>query len=99
MQRAATHAQRAGARSLGAEGLRIRRAFRAHRSHISLLRSAAMKIQTALFLSIALPEIAFAQVSSESATLEEVIVTSQRREQPLQDVPVAVTALTEREIQ
>jgi iron complex outermembrane receptor protein len=58
-----------------------------------------MKIQTALFLSIALPEIAFAQVSSESATLEEVIVTSQRREQPLQDVPVAVTALTEREIQ
>jgi len=36
---------------------------------------------------------------SESVTLEEVIVTSQRREQPLQDVPVAVTALSEHEIQ
>lgn len=45
---------------------------------------------------IALPQLVLAQ---ENVTLEEVIVTSQRREQPLQDVPVAVTALSDRELE
>ena len=42
---------------------------------------------------------AAAQDAAQSVALEEVIVTSQRREQPLQDVPVAVTALSGREIE
>jgi iron complex outermembrane recepter protein len=42
---------------------------------------------------------AAAQEAAQSVVLEEVIVTSQRREQPLQDVPVAVTALSERDIE
>jgi len=45
-----------------------------------------------------LPQIAFAQQQAETASSDEasgeIIVTAQRREQNLQDVPVAVTALT-----
>ena len=43
---------------------------------------------------------AHAQSGSEyTGTLEEIVVTSQRREQSLQDTPVAVTALTSVELQ
>lgn len=37
---------------------------------------------------------AHAQTAAESGGLEEIVVTAQKREQSLQDVPIAVTALT-----
>ena len=52
------------------------------------------------FLLVAGSGPAHAQSSSEyTGTLEEIVVTSQRREQSLQDTPVAVTALTSVELQ
>lgn len=51
---------------------------------------------TALATTIFMSGSAFAQESSpQSGALEEIIVTAQKREQSLQDVPVAVTAVTE----
>ncbi len=37
---------------------------------------------------------AFAQSAQQSATLEEVVVTAQKREQSLQDVPISVSAIS-----
>src|SRR5690349_5549837 len=55
-----------------------------------LARIAALPLAIALFLPCA----AVAQSAGESmAALEEVVVTAQRREERLQTVPVAVTAL------
>ena len=51
----------------------------------------------ALIIGAALATPAFAQQAPQddtSATLDEVIVTAQRREQSLQDVPIAITAFT-----
>ncbi len=51
----------------------------------------------ALIIGAALATPAFAQSAPQddaAATLDEVIVTAQRREQSLQDVPIAVTAFT-----
>ena len=42
--------------------------------------------------------LAVAQTASAQAELEEIIVTAQKREQSLQDVPVAVTAFTSEEL-
>ena len=50
-----------------------------------------MRIKTFLFTTLAI-SMAF-PVYSQSA-LEEIVVTAQRREQNLQDVPVSVTAFT-----
>ena len=59
--------------------------------HVKLSKGVKMRIKTCLFAvlaaSIAVP------VYSQSA-LEEIVVTAQRREQNLQDVPVSVTAFT-----
>ena len=59
--------------------------------HVKLSKGVQMRIKTCLFAvlaaSIAVP------VYSQSA-LEEIVVTAQRREQNLQDVPVSVTAFT-----
>ena len=59
--------------------------------HVKLSKGVQMRIKTSLFAvlaaSIAVP------VYSQSA-LEEIVVTAQRREQNLQDVPVSVTAFT-----
>lgn len=60
--------------------------------------------------ALVLPGVAFAQSPTpavaaqaeepqQAAGLEEIIVTAQRREERLQDVPVAVTAFSERELQ
>ncbi len=60
-------------------------------------RNLAVRLAVASALSL-VPVIAIAQ-AAESVALEEVVVTSQRRQQLLQDVPVAVTALSDKEIE
>ena len=45
-------------------------------------------------LTAAMPAFAQAAAESESGGLEEIVVTAQKREQNLQDVPIAVTAIT-----
>jgi iron complex outermembrane recepter protein len=60
-------------------------------------RRISVRVAVASILSMA-PLVAAAQ-AAENVGLEEVVVTSQRREQLLQDVPVAVTALGEKELQ
>lgn len=46
--------------------------------------------------ALSLPELAFAQTAEEEAVIEEgeILVTARRKEERLQDVPVAITALT-----
>ncbi|MFV3073554.1 TonB-dependent receptor [Niveispirillum fermenti] len=56
-----------------------------------------VKRQRALLLATALSAAtlpALAQGAADTLTLDEIIVTAQRRQQPLQTTPVAVTALT-----
>lgn len=66
----------------------------------SLLHTLFLTLFACGFLLVAGSGPALAQSSSEYAgTLEEIVVTSQRREQSLQDTPVAVTALTSVELQ
>ena len=62
---------------------------------------ASMLVCTALTAAFALPTQAFAQGTpdTENGGLEEIIVTAQKREQSLQDVPIAVTAVTEESLQ
>lgn len=48
---------------------------------------------------MAMPGQAYAQDAAEAGGLQEIIVTAQRREQSLQDVPIAVTAVTQESLQ
>ncbi len=54
-------------------------------------------------LSLALPTVAFAQgtpaADTDNGGLEEIVVTAQKREQSLQDVPIAVTALSKNSLE
>jgi iron complex outermembrane receptor protein len=51
---------------------------------------------TAMATVVGLASVAHAQAApGESATLAEVVVTAQKREQSLQDVPIAITAVTQ----
>ena len=43
----------------------------------------------------AVPGVAYAQSAVRDAVIEEVVVTAQRKEQSVQDVPIAITALSE----
>jgi iron complex outermembrane receptor protein len=56
---------------------------------------------TALTIAFGLPAQARAQSQqpSETVGLEEIVVTAQKREQSLQDVPIAVTAVTQENLQ
>jgi iron complex outermembrane receptor protein len=55
---------------------------------------------TALAAVLGLPGQALAQATaSENGGLEEIVVTAQKREQSLQDVPIAVTAVTQENLQ
>ena len=47
----------------------------------------------ALALWIGAPAIALAEVESSDRVLEEIVVTAQKREQSIQDVPIAITAM------
>ena len=51
-------------------------------------------IAIALASAAAAPELAAQAAGGESATLDEVVVSARRREENLQDVPIAVTAIT-----
>jgi iron complex outermembrane recepter protein len=59
---------------------------------------AALLVCTAM-ASIGMFAPAFAQEAAENAGLEEIVVTAQKREQNTQDVPVAVTTLTQDTLQ
>ncbi len=64
------------------------------------MRSARMRAQVLLASAIvSSSSIPAALAQSRTMALEEVIVTAQKREQSLQDVPVAVTALTKEMIE
>jgi outer membrane receptor protein involved in Fe transport len=54
---------------------------------------------TALALATWLPATAHAQEADSAGGLEEIVVTAQKREQSLQDVPIAVTAVTQETLQ
>lgn len=54
---------------------------------------------SALGTALVLPGAAFAQDAETAPQLEEIVVTAQKREQSLQDVPIAVTAITQESLQ
>mgnify|MGYP000232066540 FL=1 len=59
-----------------------------------------IKPHAAPMLAVALlPLLSNAQQTTSGTGLEEVVVTAQRREEKLQDVPIAVTALTARQLE
>ncbi len=62
-----------------------------NKQFMGVRRSAPVLITSALLSAMLAPG---AHAQSRATALEEVIVTAQKREQSLQDVPVAVTALT-----
>ncbi|HEX7856874.1 MAG TPA: TonB-dependent receptor [Sphingobium sp.] len=51
-------------------------------------------LSTILGAAAIVPAHAFAQAASTEGGLEEIVVTAQKREQSLQDVPIAITAVT-----
>lgn len=61
-------------------------------------RRLTLSLSTALAGVMLVPQAAWAQDQAEGG-LEEIVVTAQKREQSLQDVPIAVTAITQENIQ
>jgi iron complex outermembrane receptor protein len=62
--------------------------------NLQTIRSGTITVCGALVSTVALAGPASAQTAEYEAGLDEIIVTAQKREQSLQDVPIAVTALT-----
>ncbi len=54
---------------------------------------------TSAFVAVASPTAGFAQASSTELALEEIVVTAQKREQSLQEVPSAVSAISAAEVE
>src|ERR1700704_2674827 len=64
------------------------------------LRSSGLTIASAVAVGLGAMPNAFAQDASvDSQGLEEVIVTAQKRDERLQDVPIAVSAFTSEQLQ
>ena len=62
------------------------------------LHSLYRKLQFFVSFSLLIPlflTASFAQEESSGLEIEEIIVTAQKREESLQDVPIAITAITE----
>ncbi|MFD1781904.1 TonB-dependent receptor [Phenylobacterium terrae] len=62
--------------------------------HAGLRGRSAARARTLLLAGAAASALWLPQVASAQATVEELVVTAQRREENLQDTPVAVTAFT-----
>lgn len=60
---------------------------------------ASASIAGLVAIALFAPTLAAAQSADEGVGLEEIIVTAQKREQSLQDVPIAVTAVTQETLQ
>jgi iron complex outermembrane recepter protein len=73
------------------------------KNHISVgIPPGTWAVSAALVLTTIIPTYAFAQAgdeSGQSASLQEVVVTAQRREENLQNVPISVTALGAAQLQ
>lgn len=65
------------------------------------MKKSCFYVSTAAFALVAGLSVsaASAQEAAETAQVEEIIVTAQRREQRLQDVPIAVTAITSKQME
>ncbi|MCR5879242.1 TonB-dependent receptor [Phenylobacterium sp. J367] len=63
-------------------------------------RAGALPLGAAALLgSVALPATAFAQPRADEAALEEVVVTAEKRAEGLQNIPIAITAISETTLQ
>ncbi|MEL7311840.1 MAG: TonB-dependent receptor [Pseudomonadota bacterium] len=58
----------------------------------------AAGVSIAFAYSLSMPQTAHAQTGGASGVVEEIVVTARRREESLQDVPVAITALSAEDI-
>ena len=79
----------------------MRRSTERHDSQPGWRRPITVVIATSLLTLMAVPASSFAQSEDdegEVGLLEEVIVTAQRREQTLQEVPMAISAFTGAEL-
>ncbi|MBP9800390.1 MAG: TonB-dependent receptor [Sterolibacterium sp.] len=71
-------------------------------SHVPAVASFTRRHSSWLTLTMALPLLAVAapgQLRAEDARLEEIIVTAQKRREPLQKTPLAITALSSRTLE
>lgn len=68
------------------------------RNYSSVLGSYVLKAGVSAVALAAFPLAAFAEDTAPGGGLEEIVVTAQKREESLQDVPVAVTAVSQEQI-
>lgn len=62
-------------------------------------RAGVLPIGAALLAGVALPAAAVAQTRASDATLEEVVVTAEKRAEGLQNIPIAITAISDATLQ
>ena len=78
------------------ENMSARRAPKSPQSQVlhTSLRKLALALLPIFAVLGTIPGMVFAQDSEATSGIEEIIVTAQRREQNLQDVPIAISAFT-----